>query len=110
MARVLRGGLLLFCSDGSGWTAPLSALANGSQGQDIGIPSACLTDSDSRSRKVVSETLVVLREPAELELRHGLFMGTRVHFGEVKGQVLKRSKVLSKTATSNVVSMDGTPC
>jgi len=40
-----------------------------------------LTDSDPWSREVISETLVVLREPAELQLGHRLFVRSGIHFG-----------------------------
>lgn len=47
-------------------------------------PCARLAHPDSRAREVFTQALVVLRQPAELELGHGLFRA-RAHSGGVSG-------------------------
>ena len=42
-------------------------------------PRTSFTNTDSRACKVVSKALVMLKQATQLELGHGLFVGTRAH-------------------------------
>ena len=48
-----------------------------SEGEDA--PRTSFTNTDSRACKVVSKALVMLKQATQLELGHGLFVGTRAH-------------------------------
>ncbi|KAL7283792.1 hypothetical protein ACG7TL_003229 [Trametes sanguinea] len=53
----------------------------GTTGEKVGenTPGRSLANPYPRPGKVLSQPLIVLRKPAELELGHGLLVGTRVH-------------------------------
>ena len=47
------------------------------KGEDA--PRTSFTNTDSRACKVISKALVMLKQATQLELGHGLFVGTRAH-------------------------------